>query len=134
MKLPVLLRAAQVDNYTPNRNAGQLRIYTAPVPADADAPLGAGTLLATFTYAAGAFGAANPATAVATANPMGPEVDAPATGVSAFARAYLGAACVGQHTVSVLAGGGEVQLPALLINQHDYLVVLTHTLSQPDGP
>lgn len=134
MKLPVLLRAAQVDNYTPNRNAGQLRIYTAPVPASADAALGAVTLLATFTYAAVAFGAANPATAIATAAAMAPEVDAPATGVAAFARAYLGAVCVGQHTVSVLAGAGEVQLPALGINQHDFLLVLTHTLSQPDGP
>jgi hypothetical protein len=134
MKLPVLLRAAQVDNYTPNRDAAQLRIYTAPVPASSDAPLGAPTLLSVFTYATPSFAAANPATAIATAFPLGPEVDAPATGVAAFARAYQGAACVGQHTVSVLGGGGEVQLPALGINQHDFLMVLTHTLTQPDGP
>lgn len=134
MKVPVALRAAQVDAYAPNRNAGQLRIYAGPVPASSEAPLGAVTLLATMGYAAVAFAPASVLTATATAAAMTPEPNAPAGGVPSFARAYVGAVCVGQHTVSVFAGGGEVQFAALLVNAGEFVVVLIHTLTQPDGP
>lgn len=83
-KLSVACANASVDAQTALLNGGEMRLYTAPQPADADTAITTQTLLATFTFGTPAFAAAM--SRVALANTMGSDLDAPATGDAAWFR------------------------------------------------
>ena len=80
---------AIVDRLDAGAGAGKLKIYAGSVPADADASLGAATLLATLTLSDPAFGNAvdNTGKATATANAITSDTAADATGTASFFRA-----------------------------------------------
>lgn len=92
--------------------AGSLKIYAGTVPADADASIGAATLLATLALSSTAFGDATDANpgATATADTI-TSANAAATGTATFFRLVNNAGtAVYQGTVTATGGGGNLEL------------------------
>src|SRR5205823_2846185 len=90
-KYSALRRAAMLDSITAQAASGILRIYSGTQPADADASIGAGVVLAELTMNATAFGSATSTAStdsVLTANAITADSDANATGTAAWARLW----------------------------------------------
>jgi hypothetical protein len=84
-------RAAMLDTITSAASSGKLRIYSGSQPADADATIGAATLLAELTMGATAFGSATSTAStnsVLTANAITSDTSADATGTAAWFRLW----------------------------------------------
>lgn len=84
-------RAAMLDTITASASAGKLRVYSGSQPADADASIGAATLLAELTMNATAFGSATSTastSSVLTANAITSDSSADATGTAAWFRLW----------------------------------------------
>lgn len=80
-----------LDTITASAASGKLRIYSGSQPADADASIGAATLLAELTMNATAFGSATSTASTAsvlTANAITQDSSADATGTAAWFRLW----------------------------------------------
>lgn len=80
-----------LDTLTASAASGKLRIYSGSQPADADASIGAATLLAELTMNATAFGSATSTAStnsVLTANAITQDSSADATGTAAWFRLW----------------------------------------------
>lgn len=80
-----------LDTITASAASGKLRIYSGSQPADADATIGAATLLAELTMGATAFGSATSTAStnsVLTANAITQDSSADATGTAAWFRLW----------------------------------------------
>jgi len=90
-KVSAARRAAMLDTITSAAASGKLRIYSGSQPADADASIGAATLLAELTMNATAFGSATSTASTAsvlTANAITSDASADATGTAAWFRLW----------------------------------------------
>jgi hypothetical protein len=97
------------DAVTARLNSGFLRLYAGTRPATADTALGGGnTLLAELTFASTAFGAA--VNGVATANAIGSDSSANATGTATFARTFETDGTTAVFDCSVGTSGANVNL------------------------
>lgn len=116
ISLAVARKNAACDGIVARADSGFLRIYAGSVPANADASLGAATLLGTCGFGATAFGAASSGTA--TANAISNDTAADATGTATFFRVVEsdGTTIAWQGTVSASGGGGDLILtPAAVV-------------------
>jgi hypothetical protein len=104
-------RDAAANAVTALCNNGRLRIYSGTPPANANTALSGNTLLAELTFGATAFGAAS--SGVATANAIGADTSADATGAPSFFRAFQsdGTSVVFQGTAA--ASGADLNLTGL---------------------
>jgi hypothetical protein len=118
ISLAVARKNAACDGIVARANSGFLRIYAGSVPANADASLGAASLLGTCGFGATAFGAASSGTATANANAISNDTAADATGTATFFRVVEsdGTTIAWQGTVSASGGGGDLILtPAAVV-------------------
>lgn len=124
-------RNAAVDGDTARANNGFLRVYAGSVPANADASLGAATLLGTCGFSATAFGAASSGTA--TANAISNDSAADATATATFFRVFEsdGTTVVWQGTVSGPGGGGDLILTPAEVVAGVQIAITALTYSQP---
>lgn len=107
---------SMLDAYGVRFNNGTLRVYSGAMPANADAPLGAATLLGTLTFAAQAFAAA--ANRSMDANPIAQDGSADATGQATFFRAYQSdGTLIEQGTVGATGSGAGLELNTTSIVQ-----------------
>jgi hypothetical protein len=111
-------------------NSGTMRCYTGSAPANADAAL-TGTLLATLTFGATAFGAS--ASRVLTANAITQDSSADNTGTIGYVAcvASNGTTVISLHTVGV--GTGEAQFNTLSVSTGQPVACTAFTITQPDG-
>ena len=112
-------------------NGGQIRIYTGSQPVEADAAV-TGTLLATCTLAATAFGAAtdaNPGGRV-TANPIAGD----ASGTAGWFRAVnsSGVAVI-DGNITATGGGGDMTLASVALIQNGTFDITSWTITMPEG-
>jgi hypothetical protein len=111
-------------------NGGFLRIYDGTPPADVNASLSGNTLLAELTFGSPAFGAAS--NGVATANAIGQDSSADASGSAAFYRATTsGGTPVWQGTVGT--SGAELNLNSVDIVAGGIVSVSALTYTQAAG-
>lgn len=123
-----------VDRVDAGAGAGQLRIYSGAVPADADAALGGAVLLGTLVMSDPAFGAAvdiSPG-ARATANAITDDSSADATGTASFFR------IVDSNSLTVMQGavgtsGTELIFATVAIEQFVIISVTSLTVDHPES-
>lgn len=127
-KLSTAAVNAAADAVTALLNGGKLRIYSGSQPANADAAVGGGTLLAELTFGTPAFGAA--VAGVATANAIAADSDADATETAAWFRA-LTSANVPVYDGSVGASGADLNLNSVAIVQHAAVAIASLTYTHP---
>lgn len=98
---------AMVGAETALLNSGKLRIYGGTKPTNPDTAISGQTLLAEFTFAASAFGAASGGSSAAA--PIG-SVTASATGTATWFRLLKsdGTTVVGDGDVTATGGGGDI--------------------------
>lgn len=102
-------RNAALDAMRTSYNAGKLRVYAGSVPANADAALGAATLLAELTLNATAFPAASGGTL--TANAITRDSAADASGTATFFRLFANDGTTVLAQGAVATSGGEMTVP-----------------------
>jgi hypothetical protein len=128
IQLAALSGNAAADAIAARCNSGTINIYSTPQPATGDTAV-SGTLLATCTFAASAFGAASGG--VATAAAITKDSDADATGTAAWFRVLSsGAAKVFDGTVGV-GTGFDCNVPTVEVNQHVEFSVDSMTITEP---
>lgn len=133
MRLAPLSRSAAadavVDRVDSGGGAGVLKLYTGAVPTNVT-DAATGTLLATITLAATAFGSA--ATGVATAASMPRTGTAVATGTAGYGRVETSAGLVvWDGSVTATGAGGDVQLASTSIVADTTVSVTSITYTQP---
>lgn len=110
---------AVVDLIDAGAGAGVVNIYAGTEPADADASIGAATLLASITLADPAFGNASDNTpgAIAAANSLPvSDTSADATGTAAFFRVLdSDSNVIMQGDVTATGGGGDMEINTVSI-------------------
>ena len=113
--------------------AGTIELRTGTQPSDAD-DAATGTLLATLTFSATAFGAAS-TSGVATAATITSDTDADDTGVATWARIKNGSGnTVFDCDVSTSAAGtGTIQLDDTSIVAGGTVSISAFTITHPDG-
>ncbi len=131
MNISQVASTAMLNALTALANGGTLKIYTGPKPTNPDTALSSQTLLATFTFAATAFGSPSLGSGVesAAASFAASTVTAAATGTAAFARVTKsdGTTVVADLTVgtsgadinlnsTAITSGGNVTLTSLVWN------------------
>lgn len=132
MQLAVARRNEALDSVRDNANSGFLRLYSGSVPADADASLGAATLLAELTMNASAFGAASGG--VITAGAITQDSSANATGTCSFARVYQSdGTTVWSQITSVGTSGTELVLSTTSIVSGQPVSCSSFTVTWPAG-
>lgn len=131
ISLSVARKNAACDGIVARANSGFLRIYAGSVPANADASLGAATLLGTCGFGATAFGSASSGTA--TANAIGNDTAADATGTATFFRVFEsdGTTIAWQGTVSASGGGGDLILTPVDVVAGVQIAITSLTLTVP---
>ena len=113
--------------------AGTINIYSGTQPTTANDAVGAGTLLATLTFSATAFGA-TATTGIATASSITGDSSADATGTAAWARILNGsAATVFDCDVTATGGGGTIELNTVSIVSGGTVDITSMTMTHPDG-
>lgn len=116
-------------------NGGQIRIYTGSQPAEADAAA-TGTLLATCTLAATAFGAAtdaNPGGRIAAAA-IGGDASIDATGTAGWFRAVTsGGVAVVDGSITATGGGGDMTLASTALVAGGTFDVTSWTITMPES-
>jgi hypothetical protein len=109
---------------------GRIAIYSGSKPANADADVGAGTLLATLSLASDAF-AANSSGSVAF-NSITSDTDAAASGTAAWFRIYKAAdGATGSSatkrrldgSITATGGGGDMELDNTAVTQHGTVAI-----------
>lgn len=110
--------------------AGQVILYTATQPANANTAVTTQTVLATFTLPSTAFGAAS--NGVATANAITP-VTASGSGDAAWFRVYNynASAILWDGTVSAAGGGGDLILSSVTISAGGSVSISSWTVTMP---
>ena len=116
--------------------AAVINIYDGSVPADADASIGASTLLAQLTMSATAFGAAADDTpgAIATASAITSDSSANATGTASYFRVLTqdaGTTCM-QGTVGT--SSADLILNTVSITIGSTVAITSFTVLLPEGP
>ena len=116
--------------------AAVINIYDGSVPADADASIGASTLLAQLTMSATAFGAAADDTpgAIATASAITSDSSANATGTASYFRVLTqdaGTTCM-QGTVGT--SSADLVLNTVSITLGSTVAITSFTVLLPEGP
>ena len=116
--------------------AAVINIYDGSVPADADASIGASTLLAQLTMSATAFGAAADDTpgAIATASAITSDSSANATGTASYFRVLTqnaGTPCM-QGTVGTATA--DLILNTVSITIGSTVAITSFTVLLPEGP
>lgn len=120
--------SAAADAVTALLNSGTLVIYTGSAPATVDTAA-TGTVLATLTLDATAFGAAS--NGVATANSI-TSATAAATGTAGYFRLLTsGAAARVQGDVTATGGGGDLELNTTSVSSGATVSVTALTYTQP---
>jgi hypothetical protein len=112
-------------------DGGDMRIYTAPKPATADDPPGAATLLGTCTFGTPAFGAA--VAGLLTANAIGGDGAADATGTAAWFRARTAAAATIMDGTIGEGAGFDAIIDSDAIQTDADINVLSFTLQVSKG-
>jgi len=129
------IQQATLDALTGSINtggAGTIKIYSGIQPADPDSVI-TGTLLATLTFSATAFGA-TAITGIATANAITSEVNAPATGVATHARIANGAGTtIFDCDVGEAADVATITLDNKTIAITGTVSITAFTLTMPSG-
>lgn len=122
---------AVVDLIDAGDGAGTIKIYTGTQPANANTAISDQTLLATLTFSATAFGAAD-TSGVATANAITGDTSADATGTATWARIADGDG----NTIfdcDVGTSGATINLNTTSIVQGAAVSISSFTITQPDG-
>ena len=112
-------------------NSGKLRIYSGTQPANADASIGAGTLLAELTMNATAFAGAS--AGVATANAITADSSANDTGTAAWFRIWASDGTSPIYDGSVGTTGCDLNLNTVSIVQAASVSVTALTLTESKG-
>jgi len=123
-----------LDSIRTTLNSGILRIYSGTRPTDGDTALSGNTVLAECTLNATAAPAASGGALTLAA--ITQDASANATGTASFARQFEsnGTTVVGDLSVSVTGGGGEVQLNSLSITAGGTVSITTGgTITLPVG-
>ena len=124
---------AAVDLIDGGSGAGTIKIYAGSQPANANTAVSGQTLLATLTFSATAFGAAN-TSGVATAASITDDSSADATGTAAWARIADGDGdTVFDCDVTATGGGGTIELNTTSIVAGGTVSITSFTVTQPDG-
>lgn len=121
-----------LDAETALLNSGKLKIYSGTQPATGDTALSGNTLLATLTFNATAFGAASGA--IATANAITSETNAPNTGTATFARLFKSDGTTAVMDCSVGTSGADITLPTVSITAGDTVAISSFTLTARKNP
>jgi|SRR3954463_9018834 hypothetical protein len=109
---------------------GRLAIYSGSQPANADADVGAGTLLATLSFGSDAFAASSGGSV--SANAITSDTDAAAGGNAAWFRIYKAAdGATGSSStkrridgsVTATGGGGDLTLDNIAVTQHGTVAI-----------
>jgi hypothetical protein len=111
--------------------AGTINIYSGTQPTTANDAVGAGTLLATLTYSATAFGDAS-TSGVATAASITGDSSADATGTAAWARVLNGSAAT-VFDCDVGTSGATINLNTVSIVAGGAVDITSMTMTHPDG-
>ena len=116
-------------------NGGQIRIYTGSQPVEADAAV-TGTLLATCSLGATAFGAAtdaNPGGRVS-ANPIAGDIAIDASGTAGWFRAVnsSGVAVI-DGNITATGGGGDMTLASVALIQNGTFDITSWTITMPEA-
>lgn len=125
---------AIVDRLDLGTGAALLRIYAGSVPADADAALGAQTLLAELTMSDPAFGAAadlNPG-ARATASAISDDTSANATGTATFFR-MVQSDGTSEIQGACAVSGSELNFNSTAISSGAIVSVTSFTVTVPES-
>ncbi|MDE3095591.1 MAG: hypothetical protein KGK07_06280 [Chloroflexota bacterium] len=112
-------------------NGGYLRIYDDAQPANADTPVGGQTLLAELTFANPAFAAA--VAGVATANAIGSDLVANATGVAAWFRVFKADGISAVYDGSVGVANADLVVNSANFQQGARIDVTALTLTELKG-
>lgn len=120
-------------------DSGFLDIYSGTIPADADATEGAGTLLASIELGATALAAAASGAKAKTGTWSEAAAPVSPSGTAAWARLYDSNHTTGASTtavridmdVTIVAGGGDLEISSLTIANGDSIVVDSFTFSLP---
>lgn len=110
--------------------AGTIEIRSGTQPADAD-DAATGTLLATLTFNATAFGAAN-SSGVATANSITSDTNADATGTATWARIKNGSGTT-IFDCDVATSAATINLDSVSIVAGGTVAISSFTMTHPDG-
>ena len=133
-QIAALIRQAEAAATSGASDGAQVRVLSAPVPADPDAAE-TGTLLAQFTLGTPAYGAPSDdgTTASVTANAIG-TVNALTNGTAAYYR-QTAAGDPGivhlQGTVTVTGGGGDMQFDDINFTAGEPLTVSSYVYQRP---
>lgn len=108
LSVATAIKNALLDAYGLNFNNGTLKVYAGAVPADANAALGAATLLGTLNFGADAF--ADAANGSMAANAITQDSSADASGTAAFYRAFKADGVTVIEQGSVGTSGADLNL------------------------
>lgn len=111
-KFAVATRSAMLAPAIAHFNSGKLRIYAGSRPANADASIGAATLLAELTLNSTSFTESG---GVLTAGAISPDASADANGTAAFARIWRSDGTTAVVDLSVGTSGAELNLVSTLL-------------------
>jgi len=133
MRFTAARRNAMLDTNITPLNSGRLRIYSGTRPVDGDTALSGNTLLAELVL--NATFSPSAASATLTANAITADASADATGTASFVRAFQsdGTTVVGDLSVSITGGGGEVQFSTLSFVETVAISLSSFTINQPIG-
>lgn len=108
----------KADAWAAAMNGGFIAIFNGAQPANANAALGAATLLGTLTFGTPAFGAAVDGLVIA--NAITKDADADATGDAQFYRLYQsdGVTPMGDGECGVTGSGSDLEIATVSIVQH----------------
>jgi hypothetical protein len=118
------------DKIDAGATGGTIKIYTTPQPANADAAIGAVTLLATLTFSATS--APNAATGITTFSAITEDSSADADGTAVWARiADSNAATIFDCDVTATGAGGTIQLNTTSIVSGGPVRITSFTVTIP---
>lgn len=115
---------------------GRFLVYAGSVPADADASIGAATLLATLLMSNPAFGAASDAApgAVAVAAAVADDVDADADGTPSFFRIVdRDGTAIMQGSVGATGSGADVEFDPGAFLEDNRIILNSFTFTHPES-
>ena len=110
-------------------NAGFIKIFTTPQPANANTAITTQTLLATLTFSATAFGVNS--AGISTANAIGSDTDAAATGTAVWARCFKSDGTTAVFDMSVGVTGADLNLASVSIVQHATVSLTSGIFTSP---
>lgn len=131
LRLGTPVRNAMATAWGAQANGGTIQIRSGTMPATPETAA-TGTLLATLTFSATAFGA--PSTGTVTAAAITGDTSADATGTAAWFRVLSsGAVAQWDGDVTVTGGGGAITLDSVSLVQGGAVNLTSLTLAQPQS-